>query len=92
MPDGVLLQCLAEPPLLQVFLIFMWAYNTTPLVKMSSHFSYKPPVGVKKTVSEFCGVPFESLLLIPAGGFEPIISQNGHIGHSDGAAEVYVRP
>jgi len=38
MPDGVPLQYLAEPPLLQVFLIFMWAHNTTPLVRMSSFF------------------------------------------------------
>jgi hypothetical protein len=73
MPDGVLLQYLAEPPLLWVFLILMWAYNTTALVKMSSHFSYKPAVGAKKTVSESCGVFFESLLLIPAATCKSIV-------------------
>jgi hypothetical protein len=48
MPDGVLLQRLAEPPLLWVFLISTWAHNTTPLAGMSSFF-FKTRISGPKT-------------------------------------------
>jgi hypothetical protein len=57
MPDGVLLQCVAEPPLLQVFLIFMWAYNTTPPAGMSSFF-FKTRISGLKTGFGLVGVMF----------------------------------